>query len=304
MHMASYSFNVKLGNLISRPAGPSPAEVCAEYGRAIRRYPPDGKFIAVCVCPHNQDSAHLGGIEDNNPSRFKPLQLSQQRRQTNGGEIWRGAGVSRPWTVEHGRYRLDGEKMNWRVSGVRIKVDERGGAFAGFTTRCEVSSKSDNDPPPAPPPPPPKPRELPQDFASTLPRNFKLARQLSSDDARSPRGRRDSLGGVPVQHLGLERGLTVPHHGSGHYLGESSNLLRMRTQVLGQSAPSLASSMRRFTANKIVVMYKCKGEQSRCIPPAHENTGAGAVRTFTRIKYEGLNHVKTREQYVYNHPLP
>ncbi|XP_078658257.1 microtubule-associated serine/threonine-protein kinase 2-like isoform X10 [Branchiostoma floridae x Branchiostoma belcheri] len=110
--------------------------------------------------------------------------------------------------------------------------------------------ESDNDPPPAPPPPPPKPRELPQDFASTLPRNFKLARQLSSDDARSPRGRRDSLGGVPVQHLGLERGLTVPHHGSGHYLGESSNLLRMRTQVLGQSAPSLASSMKDLTMSR------------------------------------------------------
>eukprot|EP00058_Branchiostoma_floridae_P021445 XP_002606935.1 hypothetical protein BRAFLDRAFT_91704 [Branchiostoma floridae] len=110
--------------------------------------------------------------------------------------------------------------------------------------------KSDNEPPPPPPPPPPKPRELPQDFASTLPRNFKLARQLSSDDARSPRGRRDSLGGVPVQHLGLERGLTVPHHGSGHLLGESSNLLRMRTQVLGQSAPSLASSMKDLTISR------------------------------------------------------
>ncbi|CAH1243721.1 MAST2 [Branchiostoma lanceolatum] len=135
------------------------------------------------------------------------------------------------------------ERLARAIATARMEAEEQ------EETETE-REESDNEPAPPPPPPPPKPRELPQDFASTLPRNFKLARQLSSDDARSPRGRRDSLGGVPVQHLGLERGLTVPHHGSGHLLGESSNLLRMRTQVLGQSAPSLASSMKDLTMSR------------------------------------------------------
>ncbi|XP_077981397.1 microtubule-associated serine/threonine-protein kinase 3-like isoform X2 [Glandiceps talaboti] len=106
----------------------------------------------------------------------------------------------------------------------------------------------------------PKP---PGEFVFSLPRNFKLNRQLSEDARLTRRG---SVGAtLSAHHLSVSTS-----HGSG----ETSNLLRMR-QVLGQSAPSLSASMKELSLSRRGSARGRKGT-SPTLPRSHSPNSHGS----------------------------
>ncbi|XP_070563871.1 microtubule-associated serine/threonine-protein kinase 3-like isoform X5 [Ptychodera flava] len=122
------------------------------------------------------------------------------------------------------------------------------------------------------PEPSASPKPPGNEFIFSLPRNFKLSRQLSEDTRFARRG---SLGAALSTHH-----LTVS---TSHGSGETSNLLRMR-QMLGQSAPSLSASM---PMTKTLVLQKelslsrrgsCRGRKgtSPTLPRSHSPNSHGS----------------------------
>ncbi|XP_074642526.1 microtubule-associated serine/threonine-protein kinase 2-like isoform X2 [Tubulanus polymorphus] len=128
-----------------------------------------------------------------------------------------------------------------------VKEDDRSSLLLAVKKACKefdniTDEESDYGPPVSPCLSPRKK----DDLSVSLPKNLRLLHRTLSEDVRR---RRDSVPCTPTS--GLHRGLSATHlhiFSSGSH--ETSNLIRMRTSSLGQSAPSLSASMKELNISR------------------------------------------------------
>ncbi|XP_013919128.1 PREDICTED: microtubule-associated serine/threonine-protein kinase 4-like [Thamnophis sirtalis] len=215
----------------SSSSGSSPSssdsQTLSEEGEAGSATPPASRGAFQRADPHRRDGTsepqRPGGEAPGGPATLPSV---APRAGKEGGEVEKEGCVD-------GRQESEEEEDD---SGSPGGLDGCGGARPRPETDASLEEQDEELDSILSPPPMPFRKSSNPEVSSGPGKSLKFKRQLSEDGRPFRRG---SLGGALTGRYLLPNAVTQ----HSWQTGETSNLVRMRTQALGQSAPSLTASL-------------------------------------------------------------